>query len=129
MSSNPLIKYLIKIKYLNPALLDDKIRINQIMRKLLAISTSLIIIIFCSSCDNDFDFEISSGNLSFGSFDLEENKQSDPLLLGDLECHNPDITRDGLEDNDGYLVVYSLENNTFSWADPSWQKSRWSKDE
>ena len=65
MSSNPLIKYLIKIKYLNPALLDDKIRINQIMRKLLAISTSLIIIIFCSSCDNDFDFEISSGNLSF----------------------------------------------------------------
>ena len=28
-----------------------------------------------------------------------------------------------LEDNNGYLVVYSLENNTFSWADPSWQKS------
>ena len=40
------------------------------------------------------------------TLNLEENKQSDPLLLGDLECHNPDITRDGLEDNDGY--IYNL---------------------
>ena len=35
------------------------------MRRLLIISTSLIIIIFWSSCKNDFSFELSSGNLSF----------------------------------------------------------------
>ena len=35
------------------------------MRRLLITSTSLIIIIFWSSCKNDFNFELSSGNLSF----------------------------------------------------------------
>ena len=35
------------------------------MRRLLIIPTSLIIIIFWSSCKNDFNFELSSGNLSF----------------------------------------------------------------
>ncbi len=35
------------------------------MRRLLIIFTSLIIIIFWSSCKNDFNFELSSGNLSF----------------------------------------------------------------
>ena len=40
------------------------------------------------------------------TLNLEENKQSDPLLLGDLECHEPDIIRDGLEDQDGY--IYNL---------------------
>ena len=40
------------------------------------------------------------------TLNLEENKKSDPLILGDLECHEPDIIRDGLEDNDGY--IYNL---------------------
>ena len=40
------------------------------------------------------------------TLNLEENKQSDPLLLGDLECHEPDIIRDGLSDTDGY--IYNL---------------------
>tara|TARA_B100001250_G_scaffold109359_1_gene92352 strand:+ start:612 stop:1061 length:450 start_codon:yes stop_codon:yes gene_type:complete len=35
------------------------------MKRFLLIFTYLMAIIICSSCDNDFDFEISSGNLSF----------------------------------------------------------------
>ena len=35
------------------------------MRRLLIIPISLIIIIFWSSCKNDFNFELSSGDLSF----------------------------------------------------------------
>ena len=35
------------------------------MKRFLLIFTYLIATIFWSSCDNDFDFETSSGNLSF----------------------------------------------------------------